>query len=308
MRIAILGATSHIAKNLIVRFLPNRENALWLFARDPVRAESFASAHGGSAVSAAVYNAFPFNDYDVVINCVGIADPLKQRGAGIELFRVTEHYDELALAFIEAHPGTRYVNFSSGAVYGTAFGNGVGEDSAATVPVNSIGPGDFYRIAKMNAEAKHRTFSGASIIDIRVFSFFSRFVDPDSGYLLSEILRSIRSGAAFVTTMDDIARDYVSPDDLFDLVLRCANSCGVNDVVDAYSAAPVGKLELVDTIRREFGLQVKYAESRADRSPTGQKNRYLSTNRRAERLFGFIPKSSSKDVVVQEFTALFSGR
>ena len=40
-RIAILGATSHIAKGLILNFIKSKENELFLFARIPKKVKKF---------------------------------------------------------------------------------------------------------------------------------------------------------------------------------------------------------------------------------------------------------------------------
>ena len=172
MNIAILGANSHIAKNLLIRFISQNEISLSLFARNPISVSNFFNENKitipGYEISD--YSKFTAGFYDAIFNCVGIADPLKQKTAGIQVFQATEIYDNMALKYIMEHPETKYINFSSGAVYGTSFSEPVNRETIAEYKVNELTAGDFYRVAKLNSEAKHRSLQGLSIIDFRIFS------------------------------------------------------------------------------------------------------------------------------------------
>jgi nucleoside-diphosphate-sugar epimerase len=306
MRIAILGATSHIAKNLISFFLLDLQYELFLFARNEAGVLDFLRIIGAQRVPRILpFEAFSSGNYEAVINCVGIADPRKQKTAGIELFRLTERYDNLALDYLESHEQTVYVNFSSGAVYGTAFETGVTEESAAVIAVNKIGPADYYRISKLNSEAKHRAMPCRKIIDLRVFSFFSRFVDLESGFLLCEMIRCVKEHQVFYTNATDIVRDYVAPSDLFSLVKHCLDGNRQNISLDVYSARPIRKSELIDLFKCEFGLETEVdATSRI--SATGMKVSYYSCNRAGARLVGYVPRESSLESIRTEIRTLLS--
>jgi nucleoside-diphosphate-sugar epimerase len=304
MRIAILGATSQIAKNLISFFLLDPQYELFLFARNETAVYEFLRTIGArSAPQILPFSAFPSGKYEAVINCVGIADPLKQKAAGIELFRLTERYDNLVLDYLDSHEQTVYVNFSSGAVYGTAFDAGVTEESIATIAINNIMPADYYRIAKLNSEAKHRAMSDRRIIDLRVFSFFSRFVDLEAGFLLCEMTRCAREHRVFHTNAVDIVRDYVAPSDLFALVELCLRKSNENIAFDVYSAKPVRKSELIDLFAREFGLET--CRDAMDRvSITGTKFSYCSSNSTANRVLKYSPILTSIDAIRSETLGL----
>ena len=308
MRIAILGATSQVAKNLIVQFCEDAEVELFLFARDIAGLQTFlASMQSKNGPVVNGYERFADRSYDAILNCVGIADPIKQRNAGIENFLVTEKYDNLALEYLEGYRETIYVFFSSGAVYGNSFKDGVDESDESRVRINDLGSKDAYRIAKINAEAKHRAFLGASIIDIRLFSFFSRFVDLRAGFLLSEMVRSIKQGAVFTTNRSDLVRDYIAPSDLFRLVRSCLARPGINDVVDAYSAAPVSKSELIKSFSDRYQLVVEFDEQASVSSSNGR-NMYFSRNQRANKLLGYAPKVTSLKAVLDETDLLVGAR
>ena len=306
MKIAILGATSHIAKNLIYYLRRDSHCELFLFARNQAAVHEFLKGtEGKPSPSVAGFDGFPGGDYDAVINCVGIADPEKQTNAGVELFRLTERFDDLALDYLTGHEQTVYVNFSSGAVYGTAFDVAAEGNAVASVAVNNIVPADYYRIAKLNAEAKHRAMADQSIIDLRVFSFFSRFVDLNSGFLLAEMMRCVIERRPFHTDAVDIVRDYVAPGDLFALVRLCVASTGINQPMDVFSAAPIHKSDLIDLFSHDFGLET-HIDEEAQVSTTGAKLAYYSTNHIATLLLNYVPALTSRDVVHDEATGIIA--
>lgn len=306
MNIAILGATSHIAKNLIYFFCKDPQYQLLLFARNLSAVRSFVLTIGSVTTPVILgFEAFAAGDYDAVINCVGIADPGKQKNAGIELFRLTEHFDNMVLDYLANHDQTVYVNFTSGAVYGTSFASGVTEESEAVIAVNNIGPADYYRIAKLNSEAKHRAMVDRRIIDLRVFSFFSRFIDLEAGFLLCAMTRCAKEHKVFHTNAVDIMRDYVAPSDLFALVATCIRTNVGNLALDVYSVNPVRKSELIELYAHEFGLEAHNDETRQFFA-TGMKLSYYSSNLSASHVFGYSPVFSSIDAVRNEAMVLLT--
>ncbi|MGD9941552.1 MAG: NAD-dependent epimerase/dehydratase family protein, partial [Clostridia bacterium] len=296
LSIALLGATSHIAKNLIVRFGADVE--LFLFCRNEARMNEFLAQEKPVATCHSLgYDVFQTGKYDVVINCVGVGDPRKQKIDPYESFVVTERFDNLALDYAKKHPAVRYINFSSGAVFGADFDSPVDENSLAVFKPNDLQVSDAYRIAKLNAEAKHRCLSYLQLVDIRVFSFFSRFIDLDAGFLMSEIARCVIGKTPLRTNSVDIVRDYISPDDLFNLVFCIIeNSSVLNLAIDARSKMPVKKTELIQTISDVYGLEVEIQNVRFD-TVSGAKNEYYSKNNKAFDLIGTIPEYTSLECV-----------
>lgn len=301
-KIAILGATSQIAKNLIVRF--GDKDRLSLFCRNADSLNAFLEAERPDAeFEVSPFERFPDGEYDAVINCVGIADPKKQKADPCQSFVVTERFDNLALEYLLRHPDTRYINFSSGVVFGTEFPEPVTDSSKAVFSPNALGPADYYRVAKLNAEAKHRCRSDLAIVDIRVFSFFSRYIDLNAGFLLSEIVRCLLENRTFKTNPEDIVRDYISPDDLFRLVECVLEAPPVNTVVDARSAMPVRKFELLDMMKREFGLLVEVS-GQTEHTVSGKKSEYYSMSRVMEIRFGFFSRHTSITGIKREISVL----
>ena len=292
-RIAILGATSHIAKGLIYNFCKDRTNKLYLFARSDDRVKDFLISINCGAVSKVEPLAeFGKDQYDVIINCVGIGDPALLKDARASIFELTEAYDNLILNYLKNSKKSIYINFSSGAVY---YAN-----------VNALDEACFYSIAKLNSEAKHRSSQGLKIIDLRVFAYFSRFIDLKSRYLITGIINSIRNKKVFKTGKNNIVRDYIGPEDLFSLV-RCCIEKGSNGAYDVYSRKPVRKLDLLKSFHKEFGLEYKISGARILDSVTGAKEIYCSKNRKAQEL-GFKPKYDSLKLLIKETEAILGKR
>ena len=77
MNIVIMGATSHIAKGLIDRFLHRGEDHVYLFSRSADKVPLFLDAIGrpgnGKYTICTDYRVFSSLSYDIIINCVGVA-------------------------------------------------------------------------------------------------------------------------------------------------------------------------------------------------------------------------------------------
>ena len=123
-KIALLGATGHIARCLIEGFSRAGGYELFLYARLPDRVRTFLAGIRWTG-TAACDNLDGFgrtgSAYDAVINCVGLGDPAKVEAAGASIIPLTETYDNMAIEYMAAHQGTRYLYFSSGAAYRTDF-------------------------------------------------------------------------------------------------------------------------------------------------------------------------------------------
>jgi len=301
-RIAILGATSHIAKGLIHQFCLAQEAELSLFARSPQRVEEFLVSIGVAeeqAVRVLHFTDFPLHPYDVVINCVGIGSPSKLVQEPYLVFDVTERFDEMVLGYLRQERRALYVSLSSGAAYGTDFSDPPREGTQARFNVNGMQSTEFYGIAKLCSEAKHRALKEFNIVDLRVFGFFSRFIDLDESFLLSELVSCIKNGKDFVTGPHDIIRDFVHPEDLTALVRCLMREERINDVFDVYSAGPAGKFEIIEAFAASGALRYRVLEQHAAVTATGTKSNYFSRNRRAENV-GYHPRFTSLDCILQE--------
>ena len=303
-RIAILGATSHIAKNLILAFDQFRDYEMSLFARHSDRVVRFLKErqcrnHGIFQDFSRLYD----ERYDVVINCIlnfggkaihGVSD--------YELFEVAEFFDNLVIAYLRRNERCLYINFSSGAVYGGDFEKPVQWEQRAVLPINRITESEYYQAVKLYSEVKHRALPSLNIVDIRVFSFFSRFLSLGSRFFMTEIVNSLLENRVFETNDIEIVRDYAHPDDLFRLMVDCIQYERINTAFDLFSRAPIGKFELLKLFEREFGLKYRLVEKTIEKSTTGIKRVYCSDNRTAGSI-GFVPQFTAKETLVSETRA-----
>ena len=296
-RIAILGATSHIAKGLISNFAQNTECKLFLFARSHKCIEEFLkenSLKGDILIKG--FKDFHSYEYDVIINCVGLGVPNKLKGKTDLIFQLNEEFDNMVISYLDKHPRSRYINFSSGAVYGNNFNDKIREGTLSKIDVNNIKPQDYYGIAKINSEAKHRSRKDLNIIDVRIFSYFSRFIAFDSGYFLSDLVKCVKENRELITDACDFIRDYIGPVDLFNLIKLIIKHKPFNGPVDAYSRKPVSKFKLLEFFAKKYALRYVIDNKIKFACPTGSKNVYCSLCRAADKL-GYAPEFSSLETV-----------
>ncbi len=296
--IAILGASSHIAKGLIINFIKQKYN-LVLFGRDKNKIKNFCISNikkFNSDIKS--YNEFMNCEYEVVINCIGISTPVKQREAAFEIFKLNEDFDNLVLSYLFNNKNTLYINISSGAVYNSNCTSPIENNFLTEFNVNINNPSEYYGISKFYCEKKHRSLSELNIVDLRVFSYFSRFIDLESGFFMSELMKSLIKKEIFKTDSNNIIRDYIHPGDLYKIILLCIGAERINKAFDVYSRAPVEKIEILNEFSREFDL--KYIiENISFKTPTGNKNIYYSKNDIVKDI-GFNPEYSSVETLLSE--------
>jgi len=307
MDIAILGATSQIAKDLIVSFATHTDYQCVLFSRSSNQVEAWLqSLHIACDFASKAYEDFPAGSYDAIINFVGVGNPARAKEMGAKIFDITYQYDQLALDYIQGNPTCKYIFLSSGAVYGDIFNEPATEDSVARVPVNQLDESYWYTIAKLYAEARHRALPELSIIDIRVFNYFSHTQDISARFLMADIVRAIQEEIVLKTSSENIVRDFLHPDDFFQIIQCVLSAKHLNEAIDCYSKEPVDKDALLKVMKNEFGLQYEIVNHNGYLQPTGTKLCYCSFNKIAETL-GYLPKYSALESVVAESELILQG-
>lgn len=301
MHIAILGATSQIAKDLVLSFSTQCNHELTLFARRPeVVTQWLASVSLSDRYTVADFGAFSADEqFDAIFNFVGVGNPAQAAAMGASIFDVTLNYDEIALDYVRQHPDCRYIFLSSGAAYGSNFDEPVDENSKAVFAINNLQPQDWYAIAKMHAECRHRSLPHLPIIDIRVFNYFSHTLDMSARFLITDILRAIRDKTVLKTSSDYMVRDYLHPSDFYKLVSALFSVPPANAVVDCYSRAPIDKSNLLAAMQEQFGLRYEIAEAIFGINATGSKPHYYSLNTCAAN-FGYQPRLTSIEGILRE--------
>lgn len=308
MRVAVLGATSQIAKDLIRSMGESGRYQLFLFARRPEALREFLKGRAVAAVAyAGDYASFSTDqEFDALINFVGVGNPAAAAQMGADILDVTFQFDQLALNYLRAHPQCRYIFLSSGAAYGSNFERPVDADSSASIAINHLKPQDWYGVAKLHAECRHRALPQLPIVDVRVFNYFSYTQDLSARFFITDVLRAIESGETLETSSDNIIRDYIGPGDFFQLISKILASPIVNDVLDCYTREPVDKITLLESMKERFGLRYEFSPASVGINATGLKMNYFSKSRRAE-AFGYAPAKNSLQTVLGEAARVLPG-
>lgn len=308
-RIAVLGATSQIARDLILGWGKQSEICLDLFARRPEAALEWLDRQAIVApINACGYEAFGANDrrYDAIINFVGVGDPARAATLGASILEITLRFDRLALDYQDRFPECRYLFLSSGAVYGCNFAEPANGATPARFAVNGITPQEYYGSAKFYSEVCHRARPERPIIDIRVFNIFSRTQDLNARFFMTDLVRAIRDNSTLCVGADQMVRDYLHPTDFQRLIEVLLAAPPANTPVDCYSRAPVDKLSLLQAMGEWFGLRWEIAATAGTVNATGTKPNYYSTNTSAAD-FGYEPRYTSLEGLRLEVEAALAG-
>jgi nucleoside-diphosphate-sugar epimerase len=305
MRIAILGATSQIAKDLVQSFAAQSSKELVLYARRPEVVSQWLTRVGlGGCYAVADFAAFSADEhFDAIINFVGVGDPAKAADMGATIFDVTLKYDDLALGYVRQHPNCRYIFLSSGAAYGASFDAPVDANTKATIAINNLQSQDWYAVAKLHAESRHRSLAHLPIVDVRVFNYFSHTQDMEARFLIADILRAISEKTVLQTSPEYIVRDYLHSSDFYRLVDAILSMPANNTAVDCFSKASVDKLTLLKMMQEKFGLRFEISDQTVIVNATGGKPYYYSLNTRAT-VFGYQPALTSLEGILKEASFL----
>jgi nucleoside-diphosphate-sugar epimerase len=245
------------------------KNLIYFFEKEPSLRLSLFSRQAGNL------HGFGEDLYDVVIHLIGFT--------GSDILAVNAQYDDMVLAYLNTYPDTRYIYASSGIVH---------SDND-----------DTYTHAKQESEAKHRALPDYAIVDIRIFSFFSRFIDVTAPFFMNAILKALRDKTPLHTTDLDFSRDYCDPEDFFRLILSIIQAPPTNVAIDLKSKAPISKFSLLAELKQTHHLDVVFQPSTTE-SATGFKKEYYATSDTAKKRFGFEAHYSSLDAIKRELTTI----
>jgi len=305
MRIAILGATSQIAQDLLLSFSRHKSYEFSLYGRNVELLEEWINiVNLDKKYQIQEYSNFNNNQkYDLIINFVGIGDPAKVQEMGNNIFKITEQYDEMVLEYLKCNKETKYIFLSSGAVYGGDYEKPVNENTVAMIDINNLGPTNWYTIAKLYAEAKHRSLSDLPIVDVRVFNYFSHTQDMSASFLITDIIHAIKNKEVFKTSSENIARDFITPPDFYNLIRTIIDFKPINIALDCYTKSPVLKFDLLSEFGSKFGLKYEVDKDIDIVNATGAKLNYYSVNKVAKSM-GYSPKNTSLEGIIQEINLL----
>lgn len=305
MRIAILGASSQIAGDLIRSFADAGRGELLLFVRDKTAMTEWVEHNRlGGFCSIHNYDFYCESTHEIVMNFVGVGDPKRASEISSSICEITSRFDDMIMRDVSRNPSRRYFFLSSGAVYGNVFDKPVTPETKAIIPINNMQLQNLYAAAKLTAELKHRSRPDLSIIDLRVFNTFSRTQNIESRFFITDIVRAIRDKKTLQTTAEHIVRDFMHPSDFHQLVECLISFPPANCAVDCYSREPVDKPTLLKSMNESFGLAYQVVESpRVALNATGTKRYYYSLNKKAAE-FGYQPIWSSLECIREETSAI----
>jgi nucleoside-diphosphate-sugar epimerase len=295
-KIAIIGSTSHISKNLIYYFLKdnkkNNQFQLFLYARNRNKLEGFLKLVQNLLNIRSIDNqVILFNDlpiqhnekFNIIINCIGPGTNVQDYSS---YFQLTELWDNQIINYLLKHRNCLYINFSSGTVH-------------KNIDINNIQKSDFQSIAKINSEAKHRSFEKLNILDLRLYSFFSRFADLENDkYFINELILALRNKKTFITTSIDFVRDFIHPEDLFNIIKKNMNEKEINKAIDVCSKSAVSKFEILDYCKKYYELYCEFKDDINFNSSTGDKDEYFPKDYSS--IMEYFPKYSSLEGIAEE--------
>lgn len=301
MRIAILGGTSLIARDFIESMAKTKGFVVDIYSRRTDQISMWLITKGITQrfSSKSYYDFTSHLQYDLVMNFVGIGSPITAKKIGKSILDTTLEFDDLALGYIKKNKKCRYIFLSSGAAYGQNFKNPVTQLSQSNWTINHLETHDFYGIAKMHAECRHRALDELSIVDLRIFNYFSHSQSVDDGFFVTDALRAVKNNEVFKTSRENIIRDFIGPTDFAALLWAILDATFINDVFDCYTKAPIDKHTLLKELTKQFNLKVEINDAFVNTNATGIKQSYYSENKKAEH-YGYYPQLNSLETVIYE--------
>ncbi|MEE2745369.1 MAG: NAD-dependent epimerase/dehydratase family protein, partial [Pseudomonadota bacterium] len=220
LTLAILGANGQIGRSLAASLANQPLLKLKLFSRDIKNLEEFVHTISNNNVQIDFFQLDEFSNhkFDIVVNAIGEGSRTRQLALGAKMFDTSAYYDCLVIKYLIVNPKTLYFFISSGAVYGFNTEWPVNMNSVFSYPVNSQSNTDHYPLSKIVNEARHSCYPDLKIYDVRIFGFFSQYINIKDSFFLSEVADAIISNKTLITDNTDMVRDYISGSELGSLI------------------------------------------------------------------------------------------
>lgn len=151
-----------------------------------------------------------------------------------------------------------------------------------------------YRLAKKSLELYHqqlRLKMNSQIADLRLYSFAGPNFLKSADYLVPHLFRAVRSKTHIYVGGDDFLRCYSGRKEIVDAIVISIFS-GFSAVTDIFSSMPLGKFEILESLRRTYDLDFSITHS------TNAIEEYRG--KPSSDLVGFFPRRSI-DVINEAF-------
>jgi dTDP-4-dehydrorhamnose reductase len=245
MKILILGHTGHIGRGLF---------------------EELGKEHevNGSSRSEP-WDDWIFQRYDIIINCVGTGTPKNTAEAGNGIIETTFLVDQAVLSYMNTAKGkdTMYVYLSSGVADERFF---------------DMSP---YAVSKVATEMVHRAHVDKWIIDLRIYSYLSEYIDLESGFLITEMIKCVLEKETFYCENKDIVRNYMGAHALANSILSGYDEGKHNRCGSPHYYGDISMIELLNIFEYRYDLDIMFninpaQNKRINYSPlTGKEILYL---------------------------------
>ena len=222
-----------------------------------------------------------------VINAGGPGDPNVHKKSK-NIFNLFNYIDEKILKFIIKNQKIKYINISSGVVLNLS-------------KLNKNKDKYDYVDTKYYIEQKHRSYKNHKIYDLRVFGYFSRFINLKAGFFLSKVLKSLKEKAVLNVDPHNNVRDFIGGYDLSRFIKIIINGNFTNRSFNLLSKKKSKKFEILKFLKKDYRLKFNI-----------DKNSILNAKRKKIQLINkkfvksalFKPKYSSMSLIKKEIKFL----
>ena len=152
------------------------------------------------------------------------------------------------------------------------------------------------------AQLRHRAAGERAILDLRIFGYADPAIDLDGTFFLAELARAVRNKGIFVTSPDEMVRDYAGVRELWALIDGWQQAGSPNCPLDLYTAAPASKRDILKACTARYGLKIEYGADAG--SPAAGARRFYASQYRAAENFGFKPERDTVRVLTDTIDAI----
>lgn len=299
MKIAIFGSNSEIARDLIINFSKFAKYKLILFSTNKLKVKNWLKKNNiKKTYKIEEYNNFfRYDDIQIIINFIGVARPEDIIKIKSKIINITDQFDKKIIQYLKKNKTTKYIFISSGVVYCNFSKEPASSKRRIFYSRAKKGGKNWYLIAKLKAEKRHRNLKNLNITDLRVFNYFSHTQDFQNNFFISGIIKSIIKKKLFLTSNQNFHRDYVSSKDFFKIIKNLLKFNLDNQAIDCYTKSQIDKFTILKLMHDKFGLKYKFQKTHLKKSPTSEKIFFYSKNYQAKKI-RYSPTYSSKDNLI----------